>query len=296
MSSGRPTILLTGARGQLGRELAATLAAHGELIACDRAALDLADPAMVVKVVREIHPQLIVNAGAYTAVDRAEIERDAALAINGRAPGLLAEEAKRLSAVLIHYSTDYVFDGERTTPYDEAAPTGPLNVYGASKLEGERAVLASGAAALILRTSWVYARHGSNFLVTMQRLAATRDEVRVVADQTGVPNWSRALARATAALVGHGAPYIAERAGLYHLCARGQATWYEFARAIIGDAVRVTPITAQDYPTPARRPAYAVLDATRFARTFGFALPDWRTLLQECLAAPVEPPRPSVVH
>ena len=298
MPRGRPTILLTGAAGQLGRELAVALGAHGDVVACDRAALDLADPATIAKVLRTIRPQLIVNAGAYTAVDRAETEHDAAFAVNGRAPGLLAEEAKRLSAVLIHYSTDYVFDGERRAPYDEAAPTAPLNVYGASKLEGERAIVASGASALILRTSWVYARHGHNFLVTMQRLAATRDEVRVVADQTGVPNWSRALARATATLVGHGPGYIAERAGLYHLCAQGHATWYEFARAIIGDAagVRVTPITTQDYPTPARRPAYAVLDATRFARTFGFALPDWRNLLQDCLRAPVEPPHPSAVH
>ncbi len=298
MSSKQPTILLTGASGQLGRELAAILPAYGTLIACDRAALDLADPSMIAKVVREVAPRLIVNAGAYTAVDRAETERDAAFAINGRAPAILADEAKRAGAVLIHYSTDYVFDGERTAPYDESAPTHPLNVYGASKQEGERAIAASGAFALTLRTSWIYARHGRNFLVTMQKSAATRSELRVVADQTGVPNWSRALARATARLVAQGTSYIAERAGLYHLSARGQATWYDFARAIIGNdtPVRVTPITTADYPTPARRPAYGVLDATRFAGTFGFGLPDWQILLHECLHAQPEPPPLPRVH
>ena len=152
-----------------------------------------------------------------------------------------------------------------------------------------RAIAASGAAALTFRTSWVYTRHGQNFLVTMQRLAATRDELRVVADQTGVPNWGRALARAITALVARGPAYLAERAGLYHLSAAGETTWYDFARAIVGERVRVVPITTADYPTPARRPAYAVLDASRFARTFGLALPDWKTLLHACLAEPAEP-------
>ena len=296
MASARPTILLIGSGGQLGHELAGVLPAHGDVVAVDQPVLDLGDPLSIAKSVRETRPQFIVNAGAYTAVDRAESEREAAFAINGRGPGILAAEAKRAGAVLIHYSTDYVFAGDRTTPYDEAAPTGPLGVYGASKLEGERAIAASGAAALTLRTSWVYSRHGQNFLVTMQRLAAARDEIRVVADQCGVPNWSRALARATAALVARGPAYITERAGLYHLSAQGQATWYEFARAIIGERVRVVPITTAEYPTPARRPAYAVLDATRFARTFGFALPDWRTLLHECLGAPAEPPLATAVN
>ncbi|HEX6137997.1 MAG TPA: dTDP-4-dehydrorhamnose reductase [Casimicrobiaceae bacterium] len=292
-----PTILLIGAGGQLGHELAAVLPACGDVVAVDQPVLDLADPLSIARAVRETRPQFIVNAGAYTAVDRAESEREAAFAINGRGPGILADEAKRVAAVLIHYSTDYVFAGDRISPYDEAAPTAPLGVYGASKLEGERAIAASGAAALTLRTSWVYSRHGQNFLVTMQRLAATRDEIRVVADQHGVPNWSRALARATATLVARGPAYVAERAGLYHLSAQGHATWYEFARAIIGEArVRVVPITTAEYPTPARRPAHAVLDATRFARTFGFALPDWQTLLHECLAAPAEPPLAPAVH
>ena len=291
MPDARPTILLIGAGGQLGRELAAVLPAQGDVVACDRAKLDLADPSAIVRCVREVAPGFIVNAAAYTGVDRAETDRDAAFAINGRAPGVLADEAKRAGAVLIHYSTDYVFDGTRTTPYDESAAPHPLSVYGASKLAGERAIGASGARALTLRTSWVYARHGRNFLVTMQHLAAGRSELRVVADQTGVPNWSRALAGATARLIAKGTNYMAERAGLYHLSAQGRATWYEFARAIIGDDVhvRVTPITTADYPTPAKRPAYAVLDSTRFAGTFGFALPDWQTLLQQCLRSAPEP-------
>ena len=298
MPDARPTILLIGAGGQLGRELAAALPAAGDVVACGRTELDLAEPAAIVRCVREVAPSLIVNAAAYTGVDRAETEHDAAFAINERAPGVLAEEAKRAGAVLIHYSTDYVFDGARTTPYGESAPTHPLSVYGASKLAGERAIAASGAFALTLRTSWVYARHGQNFLVTMQKLATTRSELRVVADQTGVPNWSRALAGATVRLIAQGTNYIAERAGLYHLSAQGQATWYEFARAIIGDDthVRVTPISTADYPTPAKRPAYAVLDSTRFAGTFGFALPDWQTLLQQCLRSAPEPAPSATVH
>lgn len=297
MRASRSTILLTGTGGQLGRELAAILPAVGNVVACDRPALDLADPAAIVKVVRDAAPHFIVNAAAYTAVDRAEAERDAAFAVNAVAPGILAEEARRAGAVLVHYSTDYVFDGGQRVPYDEAAATAPLNVYGASKLAGEEAIAASGAAALTLRTSWVYGRHGANFLVTMQRLAATRNELRVVADQTGVPNWSRSLARCTARLIGQGAPYVAERAGLYHLSAQGHATWYDFARAILRDRpVRITPITTAEYPTPATRPAYGVLDATRFGRVFGFALPDWQELLQDCLNADAEPGASPAVH
>jgi dTDP-4-dehydrorhamnose reductase len=291
MSGNRPTILLIGAGGQLGRELAALLPACGTLIACDRSTLDLADTGSIARVVRSVAPQFVVNAAAYTAVDRAETEPERAFAINAEAPGVLADEAQRGRAVLIHYSTDYVFDGRGTTPYDENAQPGPLNVYGASKLAGEQAIAASGAMALTLRTSWVYARHGQNFLMTMQRLAGERDELRVVADQVGVPNWARAIARATVALVERGANYVAERAALYHLCAGGMTNWYDFARAILRDSrVRVTPITTADYPTPARRPAYAVLDSTRFARTFGFALPHWEALFRECMASPAEPP------
>jgi dTDP-4-dehydrorhamnose reductase len=291
VTNARPTILLTGAKGQLGRELAAILPAHGDVVACDRATLDLADDDAIAKTVRGIAPGIIVNAAAYTAVDRAEQARDDAFAINAHAAAVLADEAKRARALLIHYSTDYVFDGERDAPYDEDAPVNPVNVYGESKLEGERAIVASGAAALTLRTSWVYARHGHNFLTTMQRLATTRRELRVVADQTGVPNWARGLARATASLVARGVGALRERAGLYHLCASGSTTWYDFARAILRDRsdVAIVPIATADYPTAARRPKHAVLDASRFSRTFEFALPAWDAQLRECLDGPADP-------
>jgi dTDP-4-dehydrorhamnose reductase len=283
----RPTILLTGANGQLGFELQRTLAPLGELIACDRGKLDLGDRDALVDVVRSIRPKLIVNAAAYTAVDRAESEPGRAEAINTTAPAVLAEEAKRLDAVLIHFSTDYVFDGASTVPYDEQAPTGPLNVYGRTKLEGERAVAAVGGANLIFRTSWVYGLRGGNFLLTMLRLAAEREELRVVADQSGVPNWSQDLATTIATLVGHGVPALAERAGLYHLSAGGATNWFEFARAIIGDVERprVVPITTADYPTPAQRPAYGVLATGKIEQAFGVALPAWRDALARCLAA-----------
>jgi dTDP-4-dehydrorhamnose reductase len=239
--------------------------------------------------VRGTKPALIVNAGAYTAVDRAESEIDLARAVNARAPGILADEAKRQRALLIHYSTDYVFDGERTTPYPEDAATGPLNVYGATKLEGEQAIAAAGGHSLVLRTSWVYGLRGRNFLLTVRRLATERDELAIVADQIGVPNWSRALAEATARIVAAGLPALAERAGLYHLSAKGCASWHEFARAIVGDVERprVVPITTVEYPTPARRPVYGVLATQRFESTFGFGLPDWRDLLARCMASPV---------
>ena len=292
MTTQRPAILLTGAGGQLGVELARALRAHGEVVATDRRTLDVAEPDAIVAAVRGARPNLIVNAAAYTAVDRAEQEPAAAHAINARAAGILAEEAKRGGAVLIHYSTDYVFDGTRSTPYPEDAPTNPLNVYGASKLAGERAIAAAAGHALILRTSWVYGLYGANFLVTIRRLAAQRDELAIVADQIGVPNWTRALAAATARLVASGLPALAERSGLYHRSSTGTASWYEFARAIVGDVARprVVPILTTAYPLPARRPAYGVLATAKFESAFGFGLPDWRAALAACLAdAPASP-------
>jgi len=285
----RPVILLTGAAGQLGFELARLLRAHGEVEALDRAALDLGDSDAVVAAMRRVRPQIIVNAAGYTAVDRAESEPELADAINARAPAVLAEEAKRLDALLIHYSTDYVFDGNSREPYREEDQASPLNVYGRSKLAGERAITAAGAAHLILRTSWIYGLHGQNFLLTMRRLAATRDELRVVSDQFGVPNWSRALAEATAGLVSRGAAALAKKTGIYHLSGRGRASWFDFARAIFdgADRPRVVPITTAEYPTPARRPASAVLATDKFEAAFGFALPDWREMLTACKATTI---------
>jgi dTDP-4-dehydrorhamnose reductase len=283
----RPTILLTGANGQLGYEIARLLPEHGEVTALDRSRLDLADVDAIRAIVEAIRPQLIVNAAAYTAVDQAEREEPLAEAINARAPAVLAEEAKRLGAVLIHFSTDYVFDGSASTPYDEQAPTRPLNAYGRSKLHGEQAIAATGAAAITLRTSWVYARRGHNFLLTMLRLGRERNELRIVADQFGVPNWSRQLAQATAALVANGLPALAARAGLYHLSAHGQTSWFEFAQAIFGAATRprLIPISSAEYPTAAVRPGFAVLATARFEQAFGIILPHWRDTLQRCLAA-----------
>jgi dTDP-4-dehydrorhamnose reductase len=285
----RPAILLTGADGQVGFELERLLAASGDVVRADRKMLDLADADATVAVVRSVNPSLIVNAAAYTAVDRAESEPDLARAVNARAPGILAEEARRADAVLVHYSTDYVFDGRRTTPYPEDAATAPLNVYGLTKLEGEQAIAASGARAIVLRTSWVYGLRGKNFLLTMRKLAAERDELKVVGDQVGVPNWSRTLAAATARIVSAGLPALAERSGLYHLSCSGEASWYDFARAILGDGPkpRIVPITTAEYPTPARRPAYGALATSRFEAAFGFALPSWQDALAECLASPV---------
>jgi len=285
----RPTILVIGARGQLGFELARLLPAHGEVTAFDRSELDIGDPDAIRETLRALRPVLAVNAAAYTAVDQAEREPERAEAINARAPAILAEEAKRLDALLVHYSTDYVFDGAAAVPYPEDAPTNPLSVYGASKLRGEQAIVASGCRYLVLRTSWVYGLRGRNFLLTIRRLATERDELRVVADQIGVPNWSRALAEATATLVSRGMDVLAERAGLYHLSARGTTSWFEFARAIVGEveSPRVLPITTAEYPNVAQRPPYAVLATEKLERVFGVSLPDWREMLARCLASEV---------
>jgi dTDP-4-dehydrorhamnose reductase len=282
-------ILLTGCAGQLGRELKRSLASLGELVACDRRQLDLADPDALRAAVRSIAPSVIINAAAYTAVDKAEAETELADAINATAPGLLAEEAKRLGSLLIHYSTDYVFDGTKATPYQEDDATTPLSAYGRSKRQGELAIAAAGARHLILRTSWVYGLHGTNFMKTMLRLARERDELRVVGDQIGAPTWSRHLADVTALI-------LASRStaeGLYHLAAAGETSWHGYAAAIFAEAraaglleksPTVQRITSAEYPLPAPRPANSRLDCTRFTSDFGMTLPDWRTGLADCLA------------
>jgi dTDP-4-dehydrorhamnose reductase len=282
-------ILLTGCAGQLGRELKRSLACLGEVIACDRSQLDLARADPLRAALRSIAPAVIINAAAYTAVDKAEAEPGLADTINSLAPGILAEEARRLDALLIHYSTDYVFDGSKATAYTEDDAPAPLSAYGRSKLGGERAIAAAGGRHLIFRTSWVYGLHGANFMKTMLRLARERNELRVVGDQVGAPTWTRHLADATShVLARKEIPY-----GLYHLAAAGETSWHGYAEAIFGEALRagllenipvVNRIASADFPLPAARPANSRLDCSRFRRDFGLALPDWRTGLIDCLA------------
>jgi dTDP-4-dehydrorhamnose reductase len=277
-------ILLTGGNGQIGWELARSLPPVGEIFASDRVSLDLANPDQIVRKVREVKPDLIVNAAAYTAVDRAESEPALAARINGQAPGILAEEAKRAGAALIHYSTDYVFDGAKAAPYVEADAPNPINVYGKSKLEGERRILASGCRHLILRTSWVYGARGANFLLTMLRLAREREELRVVDDQVGAPTWCRDIAAATAKLAGELA--AGSIGGLYHLTAGGRTSWCGFAREILqlcGMTTRLLAIPSARYPTPAKRPANSTLSCESLLSRSGIALPEWAASLRRCL-------------
>ncbi|MFH1869684.1 MAG: dTDP-4-dehydrorhamnose reductase [Pseudomonadota bacterium] len=282
-------ILLTGAAGQLGRELKRSLACLGDVIARDRQQLDLARADTLRAAVRAAAPAVIVNAAAYTAVDKAETEPAVADAINALAPAILAEEAKRLGALLIHYSTDYVFDGRKAAAYTEDDAPNPLAAYGHSKLAGELAIAASGCRHLIFRTSWVYGLHGANFLKTMLRLGRERDELRVVGDQFGAPTWTRHLADATALI-------LARKEvpnGLYHLAGAGETSWHGYAETIFAEAHRsglmdkspvVHRIASANYPLPAPRPANSRLDCTKFRRDFDLALPDWRTGLIDCLA------------
>ena len=294
-------ILLTGATGQVGCELAGMLSGH-DVFAPTRAECDLASPKSVRETVRAARPDIIINPAAYTAVDRADQEASLARAINAIAPAVLAEEARRLGIPLLHFSTDYVFSGEAAEPYTEEHPTSPINVYGSTKLEGEQAVQASGCIHLILRTSWVYSRHGRNFLLTIERLARERPRLTIVADQHGTPNWARELASATAALAGKSREALAERGGIYHLSSAGKTTWHGFAEAIVAsmrlpNPVEVVPIATRDYPTPALRPAYSVLCTAKLERAFGIVLPRWEAAFAECQrarpSADSAAPRPS---
>jgi dTDP-4-dehydrorhamnose reductase len=273
-------ILLTGRNGQVGWELERTLAPFGEVIALDRKQLDLADEASIRRATRAAAPNVIVNAAAYTAVDRAESEPVLASAVNGVAPGILAEEARSGNALLVHYSTDYVFDGEKGAPYREDDPPSPASVYGRSKLEGEQAIQAAGCRHLILRTGWVYAARGNNFVRTMLKLARERGELSVVGDQTGSPTSAHELAAATATLLAHGPPAD----GIYHLSAAGETSWYDYALAIISLTglvdTKVRRITTADYPTAARRPRYSVLSNEKIRNAAGIALADWRAPLE----------------
>jgi dTDP-4-dehydrorhamnose reductase len=294
----RPRILLTGANGQVGWELRRTLSSLGEVVALDSQAMNLADADAVRRKVREIAPGIIVNPAAYTAVDRAEGEPERARAVNAIAPGILAEEAVRLDALLVHYSTDYVFNGSGAAPWREDDACEPLNVYGATKLEGERAIQATGCRHLIFRTSWVYGMRGSNFLLTMRRLMRERPQLKIVADQIGAPTWCRDLAEATAQVLGQIASPLAaanqpEPWGIYHMTNGGETSWHGFAEAIQAldefdetcAPAHLLPSPGSDYPTPAKRPSNSRLNNDKLERTFGIRLQDWRAALALCMEA-----------
>jgi dTDP-4-dehydrorhamnose reductase len=307
----KPAILLIGKNGQIGADLLPLLPRLGEVVALGRAQLDLAKPDDVRRVIRDVRPRLIVNAAAYTAVDQAEDDEAAARAVNADTPRIMAEEAKKIGAALVHYSTDYVFDGSKRSPYEETDPTNPLNVYGRTKLAGEQAIQAVGAPHLIFRTAWVYATRGKNFVLTILQLATEREELRVVSDQTGSPAWSREIADATTRILerladrDQNAFSFAGISGTYHMTAAGETNRCELARAIIEEArqapphlawlaaatggkpliaCRVTPITSAERPARAPRPAYSVLSNARLLRTFGFALPSWRDQLHSAFS------------
>jgi dTDP-4-dehydrorhamnose reductase len=283
-------ILLTGKNGQVGWELAHALAPLGDVIAVDREGLDLAVPDRIVSVVRSVRPEVLINAAAYTAVDRAEGEPDTAYAINAAAVAILADEAKRVQALLVHYSTDYVFDGTKNAPYIEGDRPNPLNAYGRSKLAGEQAIHDIGGAHLILRTSWVYSARGKNFLLTIRRLLQEKKELRVVSDQIGAPTCARGLAEATAELLRrHGAAALGDARGIYHATTSGSTSWHGFAKEIarlerLDPPARIVPIASSEYPTPARRPGNSRLSNEKLLRHFGVALPRWEACLEACHA------------
>ena len=296
-------ILLFGESGQVGYELRRQLCSFGEVLTRSRASADLARPDQLRELIRCARPAWIVNAAAYTAVDKAESDPEQARAVNASALGVIGAEAAALGCPVVHFSTDYVFDGTAHTPYLENAPTGPINVYGRTKLEGERLLAASGAAHFVLRTSWVYGTRGHNFLLTILRRASEGHPLRIVCDQIGAPTWSRMLATATGRLIaqlrGCRESDLQELSGIYHLSAAGQTSWADFAQAIVEEApsshfakasrleqvstTRITPIPSSEYPTPAQRPAYSVLCNEKIGSRFGIYLPDWREQLHLAL-------------
>lgn len=279
------TILLTGRTGQTGWELERALAPIGEVLATGRRELDLADPDSIRAALRKSRPAIIVNAAGFTSVDDVEQQPELAMRVNAVAPGIIAEETRRLGGLLVHYSTAYVFDGTSPRPYTEDDPPNPINAYGKSKLAGERAIIAAGCDHLILRTSWIYSMRGTNFLTTFLKLARERKKLPVVDDQIGSPTWARALAEGTADLLRRTGP-VTRHGGVYHLTAGGQTSRYEFARAIIDIMKEVSgfpegwaavePIPTSAYPLPAQRPCNSVLNMDKIGRTHGITLPHWR--------------------
>ncbi len=307
----KPLILLTGKNGQVGAELLRLLPQLGEVVALGHDQLDLSNVSDIRRTIQEVRPQLIVNAAAYTAVDQAEADETTARAVNAEAPGIIAEEAKKIGAALIHYSTDYVFDGTKKTPYDESDSTNPINAYGKTKLAGEQAIRGSGAPHLIFRTAWVYATRGRNFLLAILRLATEREELKIVSDQVGAPTCASDVAAATSRILAgisgrnHGQFVLSDFSGIYHMSAAGQATWYDFAKAILDKAGTssqdlgwltaatggralathcIIPITTNEFLTPAARPLYSVLSNSRLMLTFGVQMQHWRTQLHHAFA------------
>ena len=296
IGNGQRTILLTGVNGQVGFELARSLQGLGRVVAFDRSKMDLTDLDQIRRIVREVKPALIVNPAAYTAVDRAESEADLAERINAEAPGVLAEEARRLDTALIHYSSDYVFDGTKDGAYVEDDIPNGCNVYGKSKHAGEQAIAASGCAHLIFRTSWVYGARGKNFLTTMLRLSAERDELNVVADQVGAPTWSTTISAMTSSVLSQALrgeqDWWTQYSGVYHLSASGATSWCGFAQAIfecsqLEKTPVVTPIATASYPTPAERPANSRLSNRKLTAAFGLEAPAWNEALTLCMAGMV---------
>ena len=291
----RPKILLTGANGQVGWELQRTLSSLGEIVALDSQGLNLADSADLRDKLKALAPQVIVNAAAYTAVDKAESEAERAQAVNAIAPGIMAEEAARSGALLVHYSTDYVFDGSGAAPWREEDTCSPLNVYGRTKLEGERLIQDSGCRHLIFRTSWVYGARGSNFLLTMRRLMRERPELKIVDDQIGAPTWCRDLAEATAQILSQllmPQDQGVNPWGIYHMCNAGETSWHEFAQAIqlldhddTKKPANLVAIPSSEYPTPAQRPHNSRLDVSKLERVFGLQLQHWHSALALCMKA-----------
>jgi dTDP-4-dehydrorhamnose reductase len=288
----RPRILIIGKIGQVGYELRRTLSPLGQVVSVDFPEIDLTNADSIRQWVQKISPNVIVNAAAYTAVDKAEAEPERCLQINGHAPGIIAEEAKRLGALVVHYSTDYVFDGTKNSPYTEEDSPNPLSAYGRSKLAGDQAVQQAGAPHLIFRLCWVYGARGQNFMLTMMRLAREREQLRVVRDQFGCPTWSRLIAESTAQALKQVLASKDSRAlcGVYHLAASGQTSWHGFAEAIIAlmpaeekKCKVVDAITTAEYPLPAKRPTYSVLSCEKLERTFGLQLPQWDESLKMVL-------------
>lgn len=281
-----PVVMLTGARGQVGYELRRSLPSIGRVISFTSSDLDLRDERAIRDAVRRVRPDVIINAAAYTAVDMAEEERGVCMAINAEAPRVLAEEAERCGAWIVHFSSDYVFDGSGSAPRDESSPASPLSVYGASKLAGDEGVARAAERYLIFRTSWVYASRGKNFVLTMMRLMRDRDEVRVVDDQRGAPTWARRIASSVARALPCAMERGASASGVYDLTASGETTWCGFARAIaeeIGSRCAVVPITSSEFGAPAARPADSLMSNEKIRRAFGVCAPDWRSDLKLCI-------------